>query len=53
MEKQAALCNQTPPTLQLTWSHVGSGPVAYHKVFTAIKATTEPEVEKADADPLF
>jgi len=32
---------------------MSSGPVAYNKLFTAIKATTEPEVEKADAYPLF
>jgi hypothetical protein len=53
MDKQVTLFNQTPPTLHVTWSHVGSGPVAYNKVFTAIKANTEPEVEKADTDPLF
>jgi hypothetical protein len=27
--------------------------VAYNKVFTAIKANHEPEMEKADAYPLF
>ena len=32
---------------------MSSGQVAYNQLFTAIKATTEPEVEKADAYPLF
>jgi ABC-type glycerol-3-phosphate transport system substrate-binding protein len=53
MDKQVALFNQTHPTIHVTWSNVSSGPVAYNKLFTAIKANTEPEVEKADAYPLF
>jgi hypothetical protein len=53
MDKQVTLFNQTHPNLQTTRSNLGSGPVAYNKLFTAIKANTEPEEEKADADPLF
>ena len=53
MDNQVTLFNQTHPNLQTTWSNLGSGPVAYNKLFTAIKANTEPEEEKADADPLF
>ena len=53
MDKQVALFNQTHPNIHVTWSKVSSGPVEFNKLFTAIKATNEPEVEKADAYPLF
>ena len=43
-DKSVALWNQTHPNIQVKWSNVGSGPVEYNKLFTAIKANNEPDV---------
>src|SRR6266568_705025 len=44
VDKSVALWNKTHPNVQVKWSNVGSGPVEYDKLFTAIKANNEPDV---------
>jgi multiple sugar transport system substrate-binding protein len=44
VDKSVALWNQTHPNVHVTWSNVGSGPIEYNKLFTAIKANNEPDV---------
>ena len=44
VDKSVALWNQTHPNIHVTWSNVGSGPIEYNKLFTAIKANNEPDV---------
>lgn len=44
VDQSVALWNQTHPNIHVTWSNVGSGPIEYNKLFTAIKANNEPDV---------
>src|SRR3989441_1630162 len=48
VDKSVALWNQTHPNIQVKWSNVGSGPVEYNKLFTAIKANNEPDVAQIE-----
>ena len=52
MDKQVALFNQTHPTIHITLSNVGSGAVEYNKLFTAIKATNEPDLSQVEFQTL-
>lgn len=44
LDKAAALFTQTHPNIHITVRNVGSGPVEYDKLFTAIKANNEPDM---------
>jgi len=48
MAKQVALFNQTHPNIHITWQNVGQGSVEYDKLFTAIKATNEPDLSQIE-----
>ncbi len=52
MDKQVALFNQTHPQIHVTLSNVGSGPIEYIKLFTAIKANNEPDVAQIEFQTL-
>ncbi len=52
MDKQVALFNQTHPQIHVTLSNVGSGPIEYNKLFTAIKANNEPDVAQIEFQTL-
>jgi multiple sugar transport system substrate-binding protein len=52
MDKQVALFNQTHPTIHVTLNNVGSGPIEYNKLFTAIKATNEPDLSQVEFQTL-
>jgi multiple sugar transport system substrate-binding protein len=52
MDKQVALFNQTHPNIHITWQNVGSGPVEYDKLFTAIKANNEPDLSQIEFQTL-
>ena len=48
VDKSVALWNQSHPNIQVKWSNVGSGPLEYNKLFTAIKANNEPDVAQIE-----
>ncbi len=48
MDKQVALFNQSHPNIHVTVTNVGSGPVEYDKLFTAIKANNTPDVSEVE-----
>src|SRR5437016_40231 len=52
MDKQVALFNQAHPNIHVTVQNVGSGPVEYDKLFTAIKANNEPDVAEVEFQTL-
>src|SRR5207247_1593548 len=52
MDKQVALFNQAHPNIHIAWSNVGSGPVEYNKLFTAIKANNEPDLSQVEFQTL-
>jgi multiple sugar transport system substrate-binding protein len=52
MDKQVALFNQTHPQIHVTLSNVGSGPIEYNKLFTAIKANNEPDLAQIEFQTL-
>src|SRR6266581_552485 len=52
MDKQVALFNQAHPNIHVTVQNVGSGTVEYDKLFTAIKATNEPDVAEVEFQTL-
>jgi multiple sugar transport system substrate-binding protein len=52
MDKQVALFNQTHPTIHITLSNVGAGPLQYNKLFTAIKANNEPDLAQIEFQTL-
>ncbi len=52
MDKQVALFNKTHPNIHITLSNVGSGPVEYNKLFTAIKANNEPDLSQIEFQTL-
>lgn len=52
MDKQVALFNQTHPTIHITLSNVGAGPLQYNKLFPAIKANNEPDLAQIEFQTL-
>ncbi len=48
MDKQVALFNKTHPDIHITLNNVGSGPIEYNKLFTAIKAANEPDLSQIE-----
>jgi multiple sugar transport system substrate-binding protein len=52
MAKQVALFNQTHPNIHVTLQNVGTGPVEYNKLFTAIKANNEPDLSQIEFQTL-
>jgi len=52
MDKQVALFNKTHPDIHIALNNVGSGPIEYNKLFTAIKATNEPDLSQIEFQTL-
>ena len=52
MDKQVALFNKTHPDIHITLNNVGSGPIEYNKLFTAIKAANEPDLSQIEFQTL-
>ncbi|HEY4388927.1 MAG TPA: extracellular solute-binding protein, partial [Ktedonobacteraceae bacterium] len=48
IDKQVALFNQTHPNIHVTLQNVGSGPVEYNKLYTAIKANNTPDLAQVE-----
>ncbi|HEV2654939.1 MAG TPA: extracellular solute-binding protein, partial [Ktedonobacteraceae bacterium] len=48
IDKSVALWNSTHPNIQVKLSNVGSGSVEYDKLFTAIKANNEPDLNQVE-----
>lgn len=48
MDKQVALFNKTHPDIHVNLVNVGSGPVEYNKLYTAIKANNTPDVAEVE-----
>jgi len=48
IDKSVALWNSSHPNIQVKLANVGSGPVEYNKLYTAIKANNEPDLAQVE-----
>ena len=48
IDKSVALWNSSHPNIHVTLANVGSGPVEYDKLYTAIKANNEPDLGQVE-----
>src|SRR5690348_11365300 len=48
IDKSVALWNSSHPNIQVKLANVGSGPIEYDKLYTAIKANNEPDLAQVE-----